>query len=103
MQQILEGLPGVVCLIDDILIFGKDQDSRLAGVLKRLEENNVTLNSEKCEFSKASIGFVGHLINSEGIRADPAKISAISQMPAPQSLTELPQVYGHGQPIGEIF
>ena len=105
MQQILEGLPGVVCLIDDILIFGKDQEehnSRLAAVLKRLEENNVTLNSEKCEFNKASIGFVGHLINSEGIRADPAKTSAISQMPAPQSLTELRRFMGMVNQLGKF-
>lgn len=26
MNRILEGLDGVVCLIDDILVFGKDQD-----------------------------------------------------------------------------
>ena len=40
MSRILEGLEGVVCQIDDILVFGKDQeehDRRLYQVLKRLE------------------------------------------------------------------
>ena len=50
MQHILEGLPGVLCLIDDVLIFAQDQkehDIRLANVLKRLQDAGVTLNSEK--------------------------------------------------------
>ena len=76
MQEIMEGLPGVLVLIDDVVVFGKDQDehnSRLTSALKRLEEKNVTLNAKKCEFHKASIGFLGHIIDSEGVRADPVK------------------------------
>ena len=48
MKSILEGLNGVVCQMDDILIFGSSQDehnSRLLAVLKRLKERNVTLKS----------------------------------------------------------
>ena len=113
-------LPEILVLIDDVVISGKDQDehnSILTSALKRLEEKNVTLNAKKCEFHKASIGFLGHIIDSEGVRADPVRTSAISQMPAPQSLTELRRFMGmenqlgkfsnkiaeHGQPLRELM
>ena len=105
MSQILEGLPGVLCLIDDIIIFGKTQaehDERLIATLKRLQTSRVTLNSEKCEFNKTSIKFLGHLIDPEGIRADPDKTSAICQMPAPQSLTDLRRFMGMVNQLGKF-
>ena len=80
MNQILEGLPGALCLIDDILIFGQDQtehDARLQATLKRLQEAGATLNPEKCAFSQRSLKFLGHVIDERGIRADPDKTAAI--------------------------
>ena len=62
---ILEGLDGFVCQMDDILVFGKDKeehDQHLVQVLKCLEAANVALNPRKCEFSKTSVKFVGHII-----------------------------------------
>ena len=47
MAVILEGLEGVLCLVDDVLVFGSDQqehDRRLRGVLERLNKARVTLN-----------------------------------------------------------
>ncbi len=47
MNKILEGLEGMVCLIDDVLVFGsnkEEHDRRLAAVLKRLEDTGATLN-----------------------------------------------------------
>ena len=57
MSEILTDLPGVVCQMDDILVFGKTQDEHdkhLKAVLKQIEEANVTLSLQKCEFSKQS-------------------------------------------------
>lgn len=54
MSQILEGLDGVLCLMDDVLVFGKTQgehDCHLRAALCRLHDAGVTLN-DKCEFSK---------------------------------------------------
>lgn len=41
MNQILEGLEGVLCQMDDVLIFGSNKaqhDARLTAVLKGLEK-----------------------------------------------------------------
>ena len=57
MSAILSGLSGVLCLMDDVLIFGKDQakhDERLNTVLKRIESMGVTLKVNKCEFLSQS-------------------------------------------------
>ncbi len=48
MSQIFEGLDGVECNIDDILVYGRTQtehDRRLEAVLRRLGNVNVTLNA----------------------------------------------------------
>ena len=38
---------------------------------------NIMLNPDKCEFSKSQLKIFGHIINKEGVRADPAKTQAI--------------------------
>ena len=70
MSKILEGLDGVVCLMDNVLVFGKDQKEhnlRLRQVLERVEAAKVTLNPTRCEFTKSSVKFLGHLIDRHGI------------------------------------
>ena len=54
MSEILEGLDGVVCQMDDILVFGRtraEHDLRLTAAVTRFQDAGVTLNN-KCEFSK---------------------------------------------------
>ena len=97
MSAMLSGLSGVLCLMDDVLIFGKDQaehDDRLIKVLKRIESTGVTLNVNKCEFSKSEVKFLGHIINKEGVKADPAKTRAILDMQPPQNVPEMRRFIG---------
>ena len=81
MSHILEGLPGVLCHLDDVLVFGSDRtehDTRLRAVLLRIRAAGITLNRAKCEFGKHEITFLG---NQSGISADPEKLSAIKEIP----------------------
>ena len=71
MSQILQGLDGVECNIDDISVHGKDQtehDQRLEAVLKRLVEAGMTLNLDKCQFSTDRVKFLGHVISFNELR-----------------------------------
>ena len=89
MSTLLEGIDGVVCLMDDILIHGTTQDehdSRLMEVLRRLEAAGVTLNKEKCEFSQKQVPFLGQIVNHSGIRPDPGKVRAAQEFPAPTNV-----------------
>lgn len=97
MSHILSGLPGVVCMIDDILVFGQSQqehDQRLESVLDRINKAGITLNSEKCEMSTKSVKFLGHVIDEAGIHPDPEKIQAIQQIRTPANITELRRFLG---------
>ena len=105
MSETLSGLGGVVCMMDDILIHGKSQeehDARLQKVLQRLQDAGVTLNSEKCQFSMESVKFLGHVIDSSGIRPDPDKVMAIQKVQAPANVGDPFVVSGHGQPDEQI-
>ena len=105
MQHILEGLKGVLCHMDDVLIFGSNKDEHdknLLAALKKLEAAGGTLNPNKCEFYKASIKFLGHVIDKDGIRADPSKTQAIVQMEAPQSVTDLRRFMGVVNQLGKF-
>ncbi|UYV74725.1 K02A2.6-like, partial [Cordylochernes scorpioides] len=86
MSIILQGMDGVLCYLDDILIFASDSkthDRILRLVLRKLKEAKVTLNKAKCVFGVPRINFLGHILDEDGIRPDPAKIEAVAKMPAP--------------------
>lgn len=92
MQRNLESLPGVECQMDDIIVYGanqEDHDARLEAVLIRLQDTNITLNGEKCEFSKASIRFLGQIFKEEGIRADPSREAVVKNMAEPTDIHKL--------------
>ena len=62
MQKIIKDFPGVGCQMDDIIVYGANQaehDKRLEAVLTRLQQAKVTLNWQKCEFSKDTVKFSG--------------------------------------------
>jgi len=105
MSQILEGLPGVLCHLDHILVFGGDiseHDARLQAVLLRIRAAGITLNKAKCEFGKNEITFLGHVIDQSGISTDPEKLSAIKEMPPPTNITELRKFMGVINQLGKF-
>ena len=105
MMEILAGQEGVLCHIDDVIIFGrnkKEHDDRLHAALKKIQAAGVTLNGEKCEFNKNQLLFLGHIINQEGISADPSKTSAIVKMKQPTTLTELRRFMGMVNQLGKF-
>lgn len=58
MDQILAGLPGVVCYLDDILVTGTDEESHLQHLdasLEKLKEYGLRVCKDKCEFFKSSV------------------------------------------------
>ena len=68
MFVLLQVIEGVVCLIDDILAIGRDQqehDSCLHAVLHRLQEANMKLI--KLEISAPELKYIGHLVSAAGI------------------------------------
>ena len=92
MQKILLGVDNVVCQMDDILIYSETLEghkAKVREVLAKLQAAGITLNKEKCQFSCTEVKFLGHLINEDGIQADPEKTSAIRDFATPTSQSQL--------------
>ena len=82
MTHILRGLEWDICLvyIDDLIIFSRSFDEHLLHleqVFKRLREADVKLKPSKCHFVKSQVEYLGHIVSAEGLRPNPAKISAV--------------------------
>ena len=97
MSEILSGLEGVVCMVDDVLVHGRTQeehDQRLDAALARISNAGVTLNAEKCEFSQGRVKFLGHIVDGTGIQPDPEKVQAIQAMKKPTNTSEVRRFLG---------
>ena len=97
MDMILQGMSGVICYIDDILITGKTQAEHmknLAAVLQRLREHGLRVKKEKCEFLQPSVEYLGHKIDAKGLHALESKVEAITKAPTPRNVQELRSFLG---------
>ena len=106
MSQMLAGLPGVVCMMDDIFIHGAykaEHDKRLRKVCSRLEKNGATLNPTKCVVYSTSVKYLGQIIDSEGIRSDPDEVRAITDMPTPLTVQGVRRFLGMVNHVGKFI
>jgi len=102
MNKINEGLKGVICQIDNVLVFGSTQeehDHRFLALLEHIRTAEVSLNKEKCIFSVSAVKFLGHIVNKDGIKADPDKTSAILKM---KNISELCRFMGLLNQLGKF-
>lgn len=97
IDNIFQGLDGVEIHVDDLLIHARTFDellSRIRAVLERCRERNLKLNMKKSKFSMSSLDILGHVIDADGIHADPAKVQAIVDAKPPRNLSELRSFLG---------
>ena len=69
MEQILQGIEGVVVYLDDPQVTGtttKEHLQRLDRVLQRLEEFGLRLQRSKCKFAQQKVEYLGHAVDKEG-------------------------------------
>ncbi|GKC45240.1 reverse transcriptase domain-containing protein [Tanacetum coccineum] len=63
-------------------------------ILELLKKEELYAKFSKCEFWIPKVQFLGHVIDSEGIHVDPAKIESIKDWTSPKSPTEIRQFLG---------
>ena len=102
-HEFIEGLHGVEVIMDDFLVVGcgctvqeavADHDKNLVGFLERARERNLKLNPEKVKLRLKQVPFMGHLLSSQGLIPDPAKVDAIVNMPTPSDVKSLRRALG---------
>ena len=97
LDKVLRLVPGVLGIVDDIVIHGLTENAHDGTVLILCETsrlNNLSLNSKKMQFKSTDCKFFGHRLTSDGIKADPKKIEAIIQMDPPQNVANLQSFNG---------
>ncbi|GJZ08748.1 putative reverse transcriptase domain-containing protein [Tanacetum coccineum] len=87
----------VIVFIDDILIYPKNKQEHakhLKLILELLKKEQLYAKFSKCEFWIPKVQFLGHVIDSQGIHVDPAKIESVKDWASPKSATEIRQFLG---------
>ncbi|GJR64094.1 hypothetical protein Tco_0010159 [Tanacetum coccineum] len=72
----------------------QEHEEHLKIILELLKKEELYAKFSKCEFWISKVQFLGHVIDSEGIHVDPAKIEAIKDWTSPKSPTEIRQFLG---------
>jgi hypothetical protein len=97
MDQVLQGISGTQCYLDDIIVTGVDDETHLTNlqrVLSRLEEYGLRANKDKCEFFKDSIEYCGHIIDRHGLHKSQDKIDAVLRAPKPENVSQMRSFLG---------
>ena len=73
MSELFADVEGVKAIVDDLLVWGKDDeehDARRKQVLTRAREVNLEFNTEKCKIKQGDVPFVGHVLRKARSRKD---------------------------------
>ena len=95
-DEVVEGLPGVRKLVDDILIQAPDLKTlnhRVEQLIARCKKHNFTLSRRKLEIGH-SVEFAGQIISQQGVTPNPKYLQGIRDFPAPATVQELRSFLG---------
>ncbi|GJY37909.1 hypothetical protein Tco_0424273 [Tanacetum coccineum] len=87
----------IIVFIDDILIYSRNKEkhaNHLRIILELLRKDKLYAKFSKCDFWIHIVQFLGHLIDSQGLHVDPAKIEAVKNWTSPTTPTEVRQFLG---------
>lgn len=101
--QAIGDLQGVLAIADDVLVYGvgenfqealNDHEVKLELFLQRCKKIGIRLNKDKMKLRQTTIPFFGNLLTDRGVCADPEKIKAIVEMPAPVDVQGVQRLCG---------
>ncbi|GKB67656.1 putative reverse transcriptase domain-containing protein, partial [Tanacetum coccineum] len=87
----------VIVFIDDILIYSRNEEehaNHIRIILELLKKEKLYAKFSKCDFWISIVQFLEHLIDSQGLHVDSAKIEAVKNWASPTTPTEVHQFLG---------
>ncbi|TYK04826.1 pol protein [Cucumis melo var. makuwa] len=87
----------VIVFINHILIYSKteaEHEEHLHKVLETLRANRLYAKFSKCEFWLKKVSFLGHVVSSEGVSVDPAKIEMVTNWPRSSTVSKIRSFLG---------
>ena len=94
MNKIFKGMIDhrVVIYLDDILIYSRSDEDHIPltkKVLERLQQHQLALSPEKCEWHMSKVNFLGYIITENGIEMDQEKIRTVLEWKEPTTVKEV--------------
>jgi len=83
--------------IDDILVATDTEEGHnesVEEVLKRLEENDLFVKSEKCKWKVREVEFLGVVISPRGVEMQKEKVKGVLNWPAPRNVKKVQKFLG---------
>ncbi|XP_025267880.1 uncharacterized protein LOC112639130 [Camponotus floridanus] len=72
----------------------REHEIKFERLMQRLRTANLKLQPDKCEFLRNEVMYLGHIIGSDGVRPDPAKVKAVMNFPIPKNPKNIKQFLG---------
>ena len=84
IDKLMYELPHNIAMayLDDIIVYSRSVEEkieRLRLMFEQLRAAGLKLKPKKCELFKERTGFLGHIVSSEGVHTDPAKVEAADE------------------------
>lgn len=89
--------PNLFVYIDDILLLAETVTQMLnllREVAKRLRKANLSINLKKSVFFAKEVKYVGYILSSKGIAADPEKVEVMREYPKPKNVKAMRRFLG---------
>ena len=97
-DEVVEGLPGIRKLVDDILIQAPDLNTlnhRIEQLIARCKKHNFTLSRRKLEIGHF-VEFAGQIISQQGVTPNPKYLQGIRRFPCTHNDPGTQELSGNG-------
>ena len=106
MEDVIAGIPDVVCYIDDLAYASNtlaEHAVLLRKVFTRLRQNQVYLNATKCRWGLAGMDFLGMHVSHNHVRISDEKVQGLTEYPVPKTFEELRRFVGFANYVGQFI
>ena len=69
-------------------------DHKIKKLLERCRKRSIKLNEQKVIFEQTEVPYIGHLLTSKGMKADPLKIDAVLNLQRSMNVSGVQRIMG---------